>query len=198
MVQTFGTAGRGSRQLTRRERAVFVAHLAGGLTGGAATGCVFAVVSATPLRWICAACLALVTVAAVLGDFGVGRDVRSWTTRQVPEHWRRLLGGRTFGFAYGLGLGVGVGTRIASPVVPGALMVAVVVGPPWVVLVAGICFGGVRAATHVSLARLASTRVGLEGIDELLERSNLGARSVGTGLAALTIVWSVALTANGL
>jgi hypothetical protein len=190
MVCTFGVAGGHARTSRRNVDAPLVGHVLGGCLGGATLGTALALATANGVvQVLVAGALGIVTLLALAGACGIGKPIQRWSTRQVPEHWRRYFSGGTTGVLYGLGLGVGLGTRIPSALFPAGLTVVAVWGSPVVAILAGIAFGASRALMHVGLSLVA--RAGGPGALALIERrfedSNRAALLGGTVLAAVTI-----------
>ena len=189
MVDTIGPVVREERQGRRVE----IAHLAGGLAGGALTGFFLGAIGAlfnlgphTP-RWFVSALVVMAAAALVYDSSQEGRRVG--LARQTPRSWRHVLPAGVAAFFNGLDLGLGWSTRIYFTSYLVAMAAALGTGHAFVGAAIGACFGGGRAA-FVVVARL---RIhGVLSIDRLAEQRPKIALLNGVALVQFGVVMSLA------
>lgn len=171
MVDTIGPMVRGAEERGRR---VVVAHLAGGLVGGAVTGFIAGALGAlfrlgqglsAATTWIV---LALAAVALVYDSVHDGRKVG--LSRQTPRAWRHVLPAPSAAFFNGLDLGLGWSTRIYFTSLVVATAAAVVTGHAFAGAAIGAAFGAARAGFVVVAQRRSG---GAFAIDTIAARRTL-------------------------
>lgn len=147
MVDTIGPMVRGD---SGKAAGVRVAHVAGGILGGAATGFVLGAlgsfVRTDPLLWMAAA----VALVALIWDLA-REGKKLGTSRQTPRSWRYLLPPGLVSFLNGFDLGLGWSTRIYFVSYLAAMTAALVTGHALLGALIGASFGGGRALTVVAV-----------------------------------------------
>lgn len=175
MVDTIGPMVRAEGEHGRR---VVVAHVAGGLGGGAVTGFLAGAVGAwfglggglSPgATWTMLGAAAL---ALVYDSVHEGRKVGP--SRQTPRAWRHVLPAAPAAFFNGLDLGLGWSTRIYFTSFLVASAAAVVTGHAFAGAAIGGAFGSARA-----------------GFVVLAQRRSAGAFAIDTIAARRTLVTAI-------
>jgi len=168
MVETIGPM---VDEAGRRGPFVRLAHVAGGLAGGALAGASAAALGILlgadgPDGKARGALVALSAAALVYDALAHGR--RLGLGRQTPMGWRHRFSPGTGSFLYGVDLGTGLSTRIYFASFLVALLAAAVSASAWVGAAIGGGFGAVRALVAIVVGRRAQGRPTL--IDDLVER----------------------------
>lgn len=171
MVDTIGPMVRGAEE---RGRHVVVAHVAGGLVGGAVTGFIAGALGAlfrlgnglsAATTWVV---LALAAVALLYDSVHDGRKVG--LSRQTPRAWRHVLPAPSAAFFNGLDLGLGWSTRIYFTSLVVATAAAVATGHAFAGAAIGAAFGAARAGFVVVAQRRSG---GAFAIDTIAARRTL-------------------------
>jgi hypothetical protein len=155
MVGTMALTG-GEHDNRRAWAVRLVAHVAGGVLGGATVGAL-----AYGLGWVVLGSARSVTsttgvVLAVLlalmfvAELGVVDVPVPGSRRQVPRRWDRDRTSPRAPFAFGFALGLGVTTRTRGWLMWAYLAACALVAPAPVAVLAGALFGGVRAGLAVA------------------------------------------------
>lgn len=145
MVDTIGPMVRAD---SRKAQGIRLAHISGGLLGGALSGFLLGALGSlfrtAPLLWVALA----VAAAALVWD--LARDGKKFgLSRQTPRSWRYLVPPVLASFLNGFDLGLGWSTRIYFVSYLGAMTAALVTGDAlWGALIGGV-FGASRAVTVV-------------------------------------------------
>lgn len=165
MVDTIGPMVRGSEEKGRR---VELAHVVGGLAGGAVTGFFFGAVGSVLnlgphlLRWF-SWTLAVLAAAALVYDSSHGGK-KLGTARQTSAAWKHTLPAGAAAFFNGADLGLGWSTRIYFTSYLVALAAAAGTGHALVGALIGAAFGGARSSLVVMAHRRSR---GLLSIDSM-------------------------------
>ena len=165
MVDTIGPMVRAS---PKDGRGIEVAHAAGGVLGGAATGFLVgalgAVAGLDEVRpaWLIAA-IASVTGAAALVD-ARHEGKKLGLARQTPRAWRHVLPAKTAAFFNGFDLGMGWSTRIYFLSYGIALLGALVAAHALAGAGIGAAFGGARALLVVAAQRRSDGALSIDSI----------------------------------
>ena len=190
----------GERARASRWSVTVTAYVVGSLMGGAALGALSAAAgSLLPTAWRSSR-LAGVLVAAVLVTGLIvdllpgGHALPSWR-RQVDETWLSRYRGWVYGAGFGLQLGFGVVTIVTSATVYAVPLLAALSGQLGIGLALGACFGLLRAAPVLGLARV-HDRDALHAFFAVLDRweprfdlvakASLGLAAAGVTAAAFT------------
>lgn len=194
MVDTIGPMVRGAEERGRR---VVIAHVAGGLAGGAVTGFVAGALGALfrlgggLSSGSTSVMLALAAGALVYDSLHKGRKVG--LSRQTPRAWRHVLPAASAAFFNGMDLGLGWSTRIYFTSFLVASAAAVVTGHAFAGAAIGAAFGAARAGFVVLAQRRAA---GAFAIDTIAARRTLVTAINAVALvqfAVATILTSTAL-----
>ena len=179
MVDTIGPMVRADRSKAAQVR---LAHLAGGLLGGAATGfaagALGSFASGDLLVW---GVVGIAVVALVWDLLLDGKKLG--TARQTPRSWRYLLPSRIVSFLNGFDLGLGWSTRIYFASYLVAILAAFFSGHALVGALIGASFGGGRAAAVVFVERRGAAADGMMTV-----------RRTAVGMNALALAQFTAVT----
>ena len=189
----------GERARASRWSVTATAYVLGSLVGGLALGALSAAAgSLLPAAWRSSRAagfvVAALLVTGLLLDLAPGgRALPSWR-RQVDELWRSRYRGWVYGAGFGLQLGFGVVTIVTSATVYAVPLFAALSGHLGVGLALGACFGLLRAAPVLALARVHDRRA-LHALFAVLHRWEHGfdlSAKAALGLAAVAVTAATA------
>jgi hypothetical protein len=195
MVETIGPTGHtGGRRTAVAASATFVpgAVLGGVLTFGALAALGSLVHEAGRIAYLGAAAVAAVAALAEAR----GAPIVPQISRQLPEHWRRVLPMPVAAAMYGVLLGLGFTTFVLSFGVWALAAISFAVGDLDAGVAIGAAFGIGRAIPIALLAPISDRPLGIRAMELMAERPGLyrGAR-VGDALALLAA--AAVLTTSG-
>ena len=174
-----------------------VASVAAGAAFGAVLGAIGSAAFGSvdvPVRLVV---FAVVVVAGVAFDLGVGGLRLPSIRRQVNEDWLGRYRGWVVGAGFGAQLGVGVATIVTTSAVYATLAAAVLVASPAAGLAVGAVFGAARAVSLVGAAG-ADTPASVAGLDVRFRRwegpARVAALAAQTTLAAAAVLVAAGAT----
>lgn len=173
-----------------------VYYFAGSMAGGALSGLVAATAGTLlPFRLAPKGALAGFAVAAAVAGLAEWRAVPSWH-RQVNEDWLVRYRAWVYGGGFGFQLGSGLATTVSSAAVYLWLLGCLVGASPLAGAAVGACFGLVRAAPILTVAKVRSPAQ-LLSLHRRIAAAAPAARRAATAGLALVASTAAAVAAMG-